>query len=365
MRRNQKVKSNCMGTIRKALWLALLGVASANAAPNYHLSRQVPVPGDGGWDWVACDSISRRLYIAHSTQTQVMDIDQMKLVGQIPGTNGAHGIALAPELGRGFITAGKDNQAVIFNLTSLKTVGTVKTGDNPDAILYDPATQNVFAFNGKSHSATIFKAATGELVTTLPLDGKPEFAVADGHGAVYVNLEDKNLLVKINSHAMVVEASWPLAPCEEPSSLAMDKTTNRLFIGCGNKTLVAVDESTGKVVASVPIGDHVDATVFDPETKLVITSNGEGTLTVIHEDAPDTYQAVQEDAPSAYQVVQTVPTLKGARTLALDTVTHRLFLPIAQFGPPAPPTPGTSLPAGKQARPSIVPGTFAILVVAP
>jgi uncharacterized protein YjiK len=338
-----------MKLISRIFVVLCLSASSVLAETTYHVTRKIPVPGDGGWDYVICDSQARKLYVSHSTQTQVMDIDQMKLVGQVPGTNGVHGIALAPDLGRGFISAGKDNQVVIFNLLSLKTVGAVRTEENPDAILYDSATQKVFAFNGKSQSATVFKGATGEILTTIPLDGKPEFAAADGRGSVFVNIEDKNLLVKINSHALAVEARWPLAPCTEPSSLAMDKSTNRLFAGCGNKTLVAVDASTGKVVANVPIGDHVDATVFDAEAKLVITSNGDGTLTVIHEDTPDTYS-----------VVQTVPTVKGARTLALDTATHRLFLPIAEFGPPPPPNPAQPKP-----RPSIVPGTFAILIVAP
>jgi DNA-binding beta-propeller fold protein YncE len=331
-----------------AFLLALLGVSPV-AASGYHVINKIPIPGDGGWDYVTCDSQARRLYISHSTQTQVMDIDRLQVIGSIPGTNGVHGITLAPELGRGFISAGRDNQVVIFDLKTLKSLGAVKTEENPDAILYDPATERVFAFNGRSHSATIFKAATGEPLTTLPLGGKPEFASADGRGGVYVNVEDKNLLVKINSRVMAVEASWPVAPCEEPSSLAMDQATNRLFAGCGNKKLVVVDASSGKVVASLPIGDHVDATIFDSENKLVITSNGEGTLTVIHEDSPD-----------AYSLVQTVPTQLGARTLALDTGTHRLFLPVAGLGPPMPPTPSQPHP-----RPSIVPGTFAILVVAP
>jgi DNA-binding beta-propeller fold protein YncE len=334
--------------LRNAFALVLLAIAPAFAS-GYHIVSKVPVPGDGGWDLVTCDSQARRLYISHSTQTQIMDIDQLKLVGQVEGTNGVHGIALAPELGRGFITAGRDNRVMIIDLKTLKSLGTVPTGENPDVILYDPASGRVFAFNGRADSATIFKAATGEPLVTLPLGGKPEFGVADGHGSVFVNLEDKNQLVKINSRAMAVEQRWPLAPCEEPSSMALDSATARLFIGCGNKTLVAVDASTGKVVANVPIGGHVDATVFDPEAKLVITSNGEGTLTVIHEDTPD-----------AYQVVQTVPTQQGARTLSLDTMTHRLFLPVAALGPPPPPTSAQPHP-----RPSIVPGTFAILVIAP
>jgi len=278
-----------------------------------------------------------------------MDIDQLKLVGQVEGTNGAHGIALAPDLGRGFISAGRDNRVVIFDLNTLKSLGTVPAGENPDAILFDPASGRVFAFNGRSQSATIFQAATGELLVTPPLGGKPEFAVSDGHGGVYVNVEDKNLLLKINSRGMSIEARWPVAPCEEPSSLEMDRSTSRLFVGCGNKMMAVVNARTGKVITTLPIGEHVDATVFDPQTSMIFNANGEGTLTVIHEDAPDDYH-----------VVETVPTQKGARTVALDTATHRLFLPVAEFGPPEPATPEHQHP-----RPSIVPGTFAILVVAP
>jgi DNA-binding beta-propeller fold protein YncE len=321
----------------------------AETAVNYHMVQSIPVPGDGGWDYVTCDSAARRLYISHSTQTQVMDIDQLKIVGQIPDTNGVHGIALAPELGRGFISDGKDNQVTIFELKSLKSLGTVRTGVNPDAITYDPATQRVFAFNGRSNTATIFNGNTGEILTMVPLDGKPEFGVADGHGGVYVNIENKDLLVKINSRAMTVEARWPVAPCQEPSSLAMDTSTMRLFAGCGNKHMVVVDATRGKVIATLPIGDHVDATVFDPQEKLIFNSNGEGTITVIKEESPD-----------KYHVVQTVPTQQGARTIALDQATRRLFLPDAKLGPPPAPTPQQPKP-----RPSIIPGTFMILVVSP
>jgi len=327
----------------------LLASVSEGSQAAYHIIQRVPVSGDGGWDYVTCDSQARRLYISHSTQTQVMDIDKLTVVGQVPATNGVHGIALAPELGRGFISAGRDNQVVIFDLKTFKSLGTVKTGDHPDAIVYDPASQRVFAFNGGSQSATIFNGATGELQVTLPLGGKPEFAVADGHGSVYLDLEDKSEIVKINTRAMNIDARWPTAPCEEPSSIAMDVSTNRLFVGCENKRMVIVNAATGKIIKTVPIGEHVDATVFDPQAKVAISSNGDGTLSLVPETSADVYGDVQ-----------TVATERGARTLALDLATHRLFLPIASFGPPEKPTADHPHP-----RPSIVPGSFAILVVAP
>jgi DNA-binding beta-propeller fold protein YncE len=278
-----------------------------------------------------------------------MDIDQLAMVGAIPNTNGVHGIALAPELGRGFISDGRDNQITIFDLKTLRTLGTSKTQDNPDAILYDPTTQCVFAFNGRSHTTTIVEAKTGEVLNTIPLGGKPEFAVADGRGSIFVNLEDKSQLLKINSRAMAVEHRWPVAPCQEPSSLAMDRDARRLFAGCGNKKMVVVDAANGKVIADLPIGEHVDATVFDPQTKLIFNANGEGTITV-----------VQEVTPDQYEVVQTAPTQIGARTIALDESTSRLFLPVAKLGEPPAPTPHHLHP-----RPPVVPGTFQILVVAP
>jgi DNA-binding beta-propeller fold protein YncE len=344
------MKAHCVSLVAGSLvFVTAPPSLGAEAAPAYHVVKSIPIPGDGGWDYVTCDSVARRLYISHSTQTQVMDIDQLKLVGAIPNANGVHGIALAPELGRGFISDGRDNQVTIFNLKSLAPEGTVKTGENPDAVTYDPATQRVFAFNGRSHTAAIFNGTTGELLTMVPLDGKPEFSVADGRGAVYVNLEDQNLLLKINSRAMAVQERWPVAPCIGPSSLAIDTATMRLFAGCGNKKMVVVDATRGKVLADLPIGQHVDSTVFDPQTKLIFNSNGEGTITVIQEDTPD-----------KYRVVQTVPTQQGARTIALDQATHRLFLPDAKLGPPPAPTPQQPKP-----RPSIIPGTFTILVVSP
>ena len=278
---------------------------------------------------------------------QVLDLDQLAVVGQIPDTLGVHGIALAPAFDRGFTSNGKAGTITIFDLSTLKPITQVKAGQNPDAIVYDPFSQRVFAFNGKSHDVTALEAATGKVVGQIALDGKPEFTVADGSGTVYVNLEDKGMLVSLDSQKLKVRRRWPLAPCEEPSTMAMDHAHERLFIGCGNKKMVVVDPEQGHIIATLPIGDHVDATVFDSEKQLIFTSNGDGTITVIHQDGPD-----------HYTVGDTVPTQAGARTEALDTQTHRLFLPTAELGPRPAPTAEQPHP-----RPAIKPGSFTLLVV--
>jgi len=324
-----------------------LSCVYAYPASGYHVIKKIPLPGDGGWDYVTADSAARRLYVSHNEIVQVLDLDTLAVVGQIPDTLGVHGIALAPTLGRGFTSNGKAGTVTLFDLSTLKPLTQVKAGQNPDALVYDPFTQRVFAFNGRSHDATAIEAATGKILGQIALDGKPEFTVADGSGTVYVNLEDKGTLVRIDAQKLKVLRRWPLAPCEEPSTMAMDRAHERLFIGCGNKKLVVMDPEQGQVVATLPIGDHVDATVFDAEKQLIFTSNGEGTVTVIHEDAPD-----------HYTVVDTVPTQAGARTEALDTHTHRLFLPTAELGPR--PDPTTEQP---HPRPAIKPGTFTLLVV--
>ena len=234
----------------------------------------------------------------------------------------------------------------IFDLKTLKVLGQVKTGMNPDAIIYDPASRRVFAFNGRSADATAIDAASGTVAGTIALGGKPEFAAADGKGMVYVNIEDKNEVVAIDSKNLTAKAHWPLAPGEEPSGMAMDRKTRRLFIGCGNKKMIVMNADDGRVVADLPIGDGVDATAFDPDTKMAFSSNGEGTLTVVHEDSAD-----------KYSVVENAATQRGARTMALDPKTHTVYVATAQFGPPPAATPERPHP-----RPSIVPGSFVILV---
>jgi DNA-binding beta-propeller fold protein YncE len=283
--------------------------------------QKIPIPGQGGWDYLAVDEGARRLYVSHGTQVEVLDIDSKSLVGTIPNTPGVHGIAVAPELGRGFISNGQASTVTIFDLKTLKKIGDVPTGKKPDAIIYDPATSAVFAFNGDSESSTVISAADGKVAGTIPLGGGPEFAVADGKGFVYDNLEDKSQVLKIDARKRTVEQRWPVAPCEAPSSMAMDRANHRLFIGCRSRIMAVLDSESGKVVATLPIGDHVDATAFDEDSRLIFFSNGEGTISVIHQDSPD-----------QYSVVETVKTLPRAKTMALDPKTHQLFLSTAEAG---------------------------------
>jgi DNA-binding beta-propeller fold protein YncE len=293
----------------------------AFADGNNHIIKKIPIPGQGGWDYLIVDEGARRLYVSHGTQVEVLDVDSGAIVGKIPNTLGVHGIALVPELGRGFVSDGQTSTVTIFNLKTLDTIGHVPTGKKPDGIIFDSATSQVLAFNGGSNSVTVISAADGKVAGTVDLGGGPEFAVADGKGHVFNNLEDQNQLVKIDSKKLVVEQRWPLAPCEAPSSMAMDRPNRRLFIGCRSKVMAVVDADSGKVITTVPIGDHVDATAFDPDSRLIFNSNGEGTITVVRQDTPD-----------KYSVVETIKTLPKAKTMAFDPKTHHLFLSTAEDG---------------------------------
>jgi YVTN family beta-propeller protein len=294
----------------------------SEAADNpYSVIKKIPIPGTGSWDYLAVDEGARRLYVSHGTQVEVIDIDSLSVVGSISKTPGVHGIAIAPELGKGFVSDGQANEVTVFDLKTLKTIVEVPTGQKPDAIIYDPATSRVFAFNGGGNSATAIDAATNKVAGTVDLGGGPEFAAADGKGYVFNNLEDESLVLKINSRDLKVEQRWPTAPCSSPSSMAMDRVNRRLFIGCRSKVMAVVDADSGKVVTTLPIGDHVDATAYDPEIKLIFNSNGEGTITVIRQESAD-----------KYSLVETVKTLPRAKTMALDPKTHRLFLSTAESG---------------------------------
>jgi YVTN family beta-propeller protein len=319
---------------------------TAKPASGYHLVKRIEVGGEGGWDYLTVDSAARRLYVSHATRVVVIDLDKNAVVGEIPNTNGVHGIAIVSELGRGFTSNGRDNTVTIFDLKTLKVIAQVKTGTNPDAIIYDPASHRVFAFNGRSSDATAIDAASGNVAGTVAVGGKPEFAVADGKGTVFVNIEDKSEIIAIDSNKLTVKSRWPLAPGEEPSGLAMDRKARRLFAVCSNKKMIVMNADNGHVVADLPTGDGTDAAAFDPETNLAFSSNGEGTLTVIHQDSAD-----------KYRVVESVTTQRGARTMTLDPKTHTVYLATAQFGPPPAATPDRPRP-----RPSIVPGSFVILV---
>src|SRR5271169_3664281 len=302
-------------------FVLLLATVAAAADPGYHLINTYKLGGEGGWDYITLDSSSRRLYISRATHVIVIDADSGKPVGDIPDTPGVHGIALAPELGRGFISNGREGTVTIFDIETLKLITKVKVGDNPDAILYDPATKRVFTFNGRSQDSTAIDAAKGTVLGTIKLEGKPEFAVSDGKGEIFVNIEDKSQLDAIDPAKLEVKSRWPLAPCEEPSGLSIDRKNRRLFAGCDNKMMAVVDADSGKVIATPAIGEGVDATAFDPGTGLAFASCGEGVLTVVKEESPD-----------KFSVAENVPTQRGARTLALDSKPHNVFVVTAQFG---------------------------------
>jgi YVTN family beta-propeller protein len=304
------------------LTLALLGLATIAAGPSgYKVSGKIALPGTGGWDYVTVDAAARRVYVTHTTQVEVLDADSQQAVGKIPDTPGAHGVALAPEFGRGFITAGKADSVIVFDLKTLKPIAQVKTGKKPDAIIYDPATKRVFAMNGDSDSTTVINAADNSVAGTIALGGGPEFTAVDGKGNLWVNIEEKNEVVHIDTQAMQVKHHWPVAPCEAPSSMALDAPNRRLFLGCRNHFMAVVDADSGKVVATYPIGDHVDASAFDPETRMVFHSTGDGNVFVFKQDSADKYTFVEK-----------IATNQGSKTMGLDPKTHRLWVPANQAG---------------------------------
>jgi DNA-binding beta-propeller fold protein YncE len=325
-----------------------LGAAATTAdGSHYHLAREVPIPGDEGWDYLNFDPGSARLFVSHGTRVQVVETSGFTVAGEVADTPGVHGIALAPDLGRGYVSAGRADSIVVFDLRSLARLTTIMaTGGNPDAILYDPFSRRVFTFNGRGRNATAIDTARNVVVGTIPLDAKPEFAVTDAAGHLYVNLEDRNSLAVIDPVTLKVLETWPLTGCEEPSGLALDRAHARLFSVCGNRVMVVVDAKSGHVLATLPIGARVDAAAFDSGRGLAFASCGDGTMTV-----------VQEDDPQRFRVVATIKTRPGARTLTLDEATHRVFSVTASLGPPP--------PGQTPARPSIEPGSFRLLVLEP
>ena len=325
------------------LFSAALMTASA---ADYHVIGKIPVGGEGGWDYVTVDSEARRLYASHATHVVVIDLDSEKVVGDIPDTQGVHGIAIAPKLNRGWVSNGRSNNVTVFDLKSLKASGQIATGQNPDAILYDPKSENVFVFNGRSKDATVIGAKDGAVKATIPLGGKPEFPAVDGKGKLWVNIEDTNEIAELDTVKASVSKRYKLEGCDEPSGLAADLEHGRLFSVCHNKVMAISDPAAGKVVATVPIGTGTDGAVFDAGRKLAFSSNGEGNLTVVGEKG------------GKYAVVATVPTQQSARTVGVDQKTHKLYLPAAQFGPAPAATAQTPRP-----RPAMVPDTFCILVV--
>jgi DNA-binding beta-propeller fold protein YncE len=329
-----------------------LAAASPAAAQSptetgYHVLRSIHLGGDGGWDYIAFDSAGHRLFIAHQTRVEVVDPEAGVLLGEITGLDGAHGIALDPGVGHGFATSGRDSRVTMFDLRTLQVERRIAAGEGDDAILYDPASRRVFTFNGAAASSTVIDPASGDVIGTIRLGGRPEFGVSAGGGRLYVNLEDSGAVAEIDAAGLRVTRRWPLATCRSPTGLAIDRTHQLLFSGCRNGVMAISDASAGKVIATVPIGQGVDGCVFDPGPGLAFASNGDGSLTVVH-----------EDSPTAFHVVATVPTHRGARTVALDPATHRLYTVTADFGPPPAPTRDRPRP-----RPGIVPGSFTLLVI--
>ncbi|MBS1568962.1 MAG: YncE family protein [Bacteroidetes bacterium] len=338
-----------IGRLSSLLATLFVGLVACQAQDGYGVVNKFPVPGDGHWDLLAVDDATGRVFLSHGMETDVVDGSTGKLLATIPDTKGVHGIAIASEEQKGFISCGKDSSVIVFDLASYKVLAHVKVnGASPDAIIHDPFSHDVVVFNGHSSNATVIDAGTNAVVTDIALPGKPELAVSDGQGHVYVNLEDKSMVCAINASSWKVEHTWSLAPGEGPSGLALDNATHRLFANCDNKLMVVMDAQSGEVVTTLPIGDHVDGAAFDPGTKRAFAPNGEGTLTV-----------VQEDGADRFHVLATVPTQPGARTIAIDLRTHHLFLPTAEFGPKPEPTREMPRP-----RPALIPGSFVLLDVA-
>jgi DNA-binding beta-propeller fold protein YncE len=331
-----------------ALFSLLIATAVLAGPSGYRVARTYKLGGEGGWDYLTVDTKSRRVYISRGTHVMVVDADSGTVVGDIPNTNGVHGIAIAAEFDKGFVSDGRDGTITIFDVKTLKPMGTAPAGKNPDAIIYDPASKRIFAFNGTSKDATAVDARTNSVAGTIALGGKPEAGVADGKGHIFVNIEDASEIVQFNATKLSIENRWKIAPCDGPSGLAMDQKSRRLFSVCGNKMMVITNADTGQVIANVPIGAGADGAAFDPETGFALSTNGgDGTLTVVHEDSPD-----------KYSVVENVPTLRRARTIALDNRTHSVYTVTAEFGQA--PAPTTEQP---RPRPPMVPGSFTLLVV--
>lgn len=330
-------------------FIVAVGLLCGPASPahaTYHLLKKVVLGGDGGWDLLSLDPEDRRLYVARSNRVMVIDADSYKLITEIQDTPGVHGVAIAHDLGRGFTTDGGDTSAMIFDVRTLRPIGRVVTGIRPDAVAYDSASGRVFTMNAGSRDATVIDAAQGKVVGTVPLGGRPEFAVTDGRGRLFVNLEDSSAVQVVDTRTLASVARWPLSPGTEPSGLAIDRERHRLFSVCADSLMIVMDSESGRVITSLPIGRGVDAAAFDPATRMAFSSNGIGSLTVVHEESPD-----------SVRVVENVPTQAGARTIALDEKSHRVFLVSADFGPPPPATPERPHPRGP-----VLPGSFVLLV---
>src|SRR5437667_4487462 len=346
------IKNVRSASVLALLAFSLLVTSHLSAAPQstgssgYHLIKKVKLGGTGGWDYLEVDPATHRLFISRGPHAIVVDTEQGKIIGDIPDTKGVHGITPADEFNKGYTTNGGTSDSTIFDLTSLKVLGNTKTDKDSDAVIYDPFAKRVFTFNGDTNTASAIDAASGKLVTTFPLGGAPEFGATDGKGKIFVNLEDKSSLVKFDAKTLKIENTWPLAPCESPSGLAIDAAHEILVVGCQNKLMAFVDGNSGKVLGTVPIGQGVDANRFDPATGYAFASCGDGTLTIAH-----------EDSPTKFSLVEMIQTQRGARTMALEYASHTVYLVTAEFGPAPEPTKDNPRP-----RPAVLPDTFTLLI---
>jgi YVTN family beta-propeller protein len=320
----------------------IISSSSLIAQSNYKIVNKIHVEGDGGWDYLNVDEVNGKIFVSHATVAQAIDIKTGKLVGTIPDTKGIHGIAIANDLNKGFTSNGRDSSVTVFNLKTFEVITKIKiTGQNPDAILYDPFSQKVFTCNGGSSNSTVIDAKTNKEIASIPLDGRPEFSASDGKGKIFINIEDKSVINVINSSTLKVEQHWSIAPGEGPSGLALDNQNHRLFSVCSNKLMVVIDAGTGKVITSLPIGDRCDGVAFDPANKRAYASNGEGSITV-----------VQEVNSNSFKVLETVTTLPGAKTIAIDKTSHHLYLTTAEY---------ETAPTATNRRPPVKPNSFQIL----
>ena len=324
--------------------------SETESTAGYSIINRIHLTGDGGWDCCELDEASGRLFISHDTQVQVVDVAAGKQHGVIGDTKGVHDIAFVRELNKAYVSNGKDTSVSIVDFKSLALLKKIRvTGEDPDGITYDPFSRCIFVFNGKSENVTVIDSRTDKVVATIALGGSPEFSAADGNGQLYVNLEDKNEVAVINTQSMTVEKEWPVAPAQKPCAMAMDYKNHRLFIGCRSRVMVVMNAQTGNVIASLPIGDHVDAAAFDPVKKRIFFSNGDGTVTVIGASAND-----------VYAVVENIVTQKGSKTMALSKTSHHLYLPGADFLPAPAPTADNPKPRAK-----VKSGSFVVLDIAP
>ena len=335
-------------TIAALIASAAVAISGGATAAEYALKVKFKIGGEGGWDYLTYDTPSNRLFVTRGTRVQVVDPDKGTVLAEILDTPGVHGVALANDLGKGYTSNGRDNSVTVFDLNTLKTITKIETigGENPDFIAYDAVSKRILAFNGRSHNASVIDAATDKLVATIALTGKPEAAVADGKGKMFVNIEDKNEITAIDTRKDAVAASWPLAGCNEPAGLAIDTQTRRLFVGCHNKLMVILNADSGKVVTTLPIGEGVDANAFDTETKQAFSSQGDGTLTIVKEETAD-----------KFRVQQNATTQRGARTMALNPKNHDIYLVSAEYDE-APAVDGQ-----QRLRRTMKPDTFTLLVM--